>query len=48
MPHWAMERLRSAVAQMDLLLETPGIDDGLGHLLGLLQDLQAVRKAVNV
>jgi len=39
-------RLRSAMRQMDLLLQCPHEDLGLDHLVRLLQNLRVVRREI--
>ena len=39
-------RLRSAMRQMDLLLQCPHEDAGLYHLVRLLQNLRVVRREI--
>ena len=42
----AARHLREAIEQMDLLLETRGIDEGLSYLVTMLTHLRAVRSNI--
>lgn len=42
----AARRLRSAMKQMDMLLQCPHEDTGLRHLVGLLQNLRAIGREI--
>lgn len=41
------EHLRAAIRQMDLLLETPTEEVGLGHLVSLLEHLRSLRRSMS-
>lgn len=38
--------LREAISQMDLLLQAPHVDAGLGNLVCMLQHLQILRREI--